>query len=303
MTNQPQLAGFGPAPIAKRPENIGKAQISYRDAGSILARGTGFLSSYDFTLNPFTGCTFSCTYCYAQSFIPDDKARDDWGNWAIVKQNAMELIARRRDGSLDGKRIYMSSVTDPYQPIERSVRLTRSILEILAERHRPKLVVQTRSPDATRDIDLFKKIEERGGRVQVNMTVTTDDEDIRRAFEPGCPANHARMKAIGEIAATGVQTAVTLTPLLLVSDPKAFAASLLETGVRRFIIQGFNINERNQFVAHTRELALSVLRDKLRCPDVQVLPLYQERYEWTKKILMEALPKMGEGREGFAPPF
>ena len=77
-----------------------------------------------------------------------------------------------RTGALDGKRIYMSSVTDPYQTVERRTRLTRTLLEILAEKHAPKLVVQTRSPDVVRDIDLFAAIEERGGRVQVNMTVT-----------------------------------------------------------------------------------------------------------------------------------
>ena len=59
----------------------------------------------------------------------------------------------------------------------------RSLLEIMAERHKPKLVVQTRSPLVTRDCDLFQRIANNGGRVQVNMTVTTDDEDIRRTFE------------------------------------------------------------------------------------------------------------------------
>ena len=88
---------------------------------------------------------------------------------------------------------------------------------------KPKLVVQTRSPDVVRDCDLFKAIrgEWRGG-VQVNMTVTTDDEDIRRTFEPFCPSNTMRLRAIGEVRAAGVDTCITMTPLLLVSSPYAF---------------------------------------------------------------------------------
>ena len=113
----------------------------------------------------------------------------------------------------------MSSVTDPYQPIERQIGLTRRLLEVLAERHKPKLVVQTRSPDVVRDCDLLSAIQNKGGRVQVNMTVTTDDEDIRKTFEPSCPSNMARIRAIGEVAAQGIDTCITLTPLLLVRDP------------------------------------------------------------------------------------
>ena len=124
----------------------------------------------------------------------------------------------------------MSSVTDPYQPIERKLKITRDLLKILAERHKPKLVVQTRSPLVVRDCNLFQSIEDNGGRVQVNMTVTTDDEDIRRTFEPYCPSNSVRMRAIAEIVNAGIDACITMTPLLLVKDAHAFSESLLETG-------------------------------------------------------------------------
>ena len=81
-----------------------------------------------------------------------------------VKQNAVALAKKLPAGALDGRRIYMSSVTDPYQSSERRIRLTRSILEVLVERHRPKLVVQMRNPDVTRDIDLLPL--NSGGRCQ-----------------------------------------------------------------------------------------------------------------------------------------
>ena len=116
--------------------------VDYAPVRDILTRATGFMDAYDFTLNPYSGCSFGCTYCYAAFFSYSTEKRDSWGLWVDVKENAVERLRRRR-GSLDGKLIYMSSVTDPYQPIERQIELTRGLLEMLA-RHRPKLVVQTR---------------------------------------------------------------------------------------------------------------------------------------------------------------
>ena len=306
MNQQAVFAGLGepePPQIAERIENVGRASVTYRNSREILTKGSGFLDSYDYSLNPFVGCTLACVYCYAGNFSPTPQMKRDWGNWVIVKENAIELMRKVRPGRLDGRAVYMSSVTDAYQPAERRLRLTRGILDELTERHIPRLVVQTRSPLVTRDIDLFKRIEERGGRVQVNLTVTTDDEEIRRAFEPGCPSGPARMKAAATIAASGIQTAITLTPLLLVSDPCGFAESLLATGVRRFVIQGFHRSEQRDFVASTRGPALDVLAEKLGCVSSDVMRLYGERYQQAREILVEALPNIGEGKDGFRPPF
>ncbi|MCY4618545.1 MAG: radical SAM protein, partial [Chloroflexi bacterium] len=87
------------------------------DAQQILTRGAGYLSDYDYSLNPYVGCAFGCSYCYAAFFAPFDK-QESWGDWVRVKQNAAAKLTRMRR-SLEGKTIYMSSATDPYQPIER----------------------------------------------------------------------------------------------------------------------------------------------------------------------------------------
>ena len=86
----------------------------------------------------------------------------------------------------------------------------------------------------------------RRGRVQVNMTVTTDDDRVRRNYEPGCPSIAARLKAVQEIAERGVQTCITMTPMLPLRDPESFAAALLETGTRRFILQPFHLEDRGR---------------------------------------------------------
>lgn len=146
-----------------------------------------------------------------------------------------------------GKTIYLGSVTDPYQPIEKELSLTRSLLKELADFHQPRLVIQTRSPLLTRDIDLFKRFE----HIQINMTVTTDNEEIRKVFEPYCPSNLMRLKAIKKVQEEGVQSCITMTPLLPVMQPEDFAIKLKETAVQKFIVQPFH-GEKGKFVAGTR---------------------------------------------------
>ncbi len=259
------------------------------------------MDAYDFTLNPYAGCAFACTYCYAAFFSHSTEKRASWGSWVQVKQNAVERLARRR-GSLDGKRIYMSSVTDPYQPIERKLGLTRKLLEVLAEKHQPKLVVQTRSPDVLRDADLFGAIVANGGFVQVNITVTTDDEDVRREFEPACPGNAKRLEAARGLVAAGVDTCVTMTPLLLVRDSEAFAEDLRKTGATDFIVQPFHF-QRGKFVAGTRDAALGIMAEKLSCSGRAVVDRYLDHYRDVREVLRRRLPELGEGKHGFRPPF
>jgi DNA repair photolyase len=289
MDSLPQMSfdnnsGDGP-PQKERPDRIGRTTIAYRDASSILTRATGFMSDYDFTLNPYSGCGFGCTYCYAAFFSRDEDRRATWGNWVEVKQNALSVLRRMRT-PLAGKAIYMSSVTDPYQPIEKRLELVRELLKTLVDRQ-PRLVVQTRSPLVTRDIDLLRRFD----HVRVNMTVTTDSERVRKAFEPMCPANRVRLQAIAEVAAAGIDAGVTLTPLLPVEDPYAFSRALRDTGVRRFVVQPFHA-ERGRFVAGTREQALKLVTD---------LGWTTDRYRETVDVLGSQLPDLAEGRDGFAP--
>lgn len=316
--------------------NQGSMEVTGTPSGQILTKATGFMDAYDFTLNPYRGCGFGCTYCYAAFFARDAEKRDNWGKWVNVKQNAVELLSRpRQQAKLDGALIYMSSVTDAYQPVERTEVITRRILEIMAfgeaqtpdphkdigqasfdfERsessadlngHSPKLVIQTRSPDVTRDIDLFQQIKENGGKVQVNMTVTTDDETVRKTFEPSCPSNARRIDAIQQVHEAGVQACITLTPLIWASDAEVFAQQLLDTGIERFIIQPFKFTS-GKFVAQTRQGALELMADLLDCsPHPQAIEhSYMQRYLRDFGIIEDMLGDklVGEAKEGFKPPF
>lgn len=300
LDQHPTLFDDRPPPAQPLPRRLGHADVEGAPVRDILTRATGFMDAYDFTLNPYAGCSFGCTYCYAAFFSHSTEKRDSWGRWVSVKENAVERLRHRR-GSLDGKLIYMSSVTDPYQPIERECRLTRGLLEILAGQ-RPKLVVQTRSPDVVRDADLFRAIVDRGGRVQVNMTVTTDDEDVRRTFEPFCPGNSARLRAARELRAGGVEACITMTPLLLVKDARKFADDLLDTGIRDFIVQPFHF-QRGKFVAGTRDAALGLMTRKLFSSPTTFREAYLQHYHEVREVLRTRLPRLGEGKDGFRPPF
>ena len=133
------------------------------------------------------------------------------------------------------------------------------------------------------------------------MTVTTDDEDIRRTFEPYCPSNPTRLRAVAQLHDAGIDTCVTLTPLLLVTDAHAFADSLLETGASRFVIQSFHFG-RGKFVASTRDEAFNLMAQKLNADRATFRDKYLSHYQRVHDILRQRLPNLTEGKQGFAPP-
>jgi DNA repair photolyase len=277
---------FSNIPDNKR-TSVGKSEVTYKNASSILTEAKGFMASYDYTLNQYSGCSFGCTYCYAAFFSRTEEQRKNWGYWVNVKENALQLLVKFRKKSLRDKTIYMSSVTDPYQPIERELNLTRSLLKELLDFHQPRLVIQTRSPIATRDIDLFQQFK----AIQVNMTITTDSETVRKVFEPLCPSNSSRLKAIKEINDAGVNTCITITPLLPIENAEDFAKKLLDTGIKKFIIQPFH-SDKGKFVASTGEKARQLIKE---------MDWTDDKYQKVLDVIQKYIPEIGIGKDGFKP--
>jgi DNA repair photolyase len=263
--------------------SLGQSKVDYKQASSILTKASGFMESYDFTLNPYSGCSFGCTYCYAAFFSRTEEQRNNWGHWLTVKENALQLLIKLRKKPLTGKTIYMSSVTDPYQPLERDLKLTRSLLRELADFHQPRLVIQTRSPISARDIDIFKQFK----TIQVNMTITTDSENVRKVFEPLCPSNTSRLKAIKEINDAGINACITMTPLLPIENAEEFAVRLKETGIKKFIVQPFH-SDRGKFIAGTREAAMNLIKQ---------MCWTDEKYKQVESILMKHIDAKKTGEE------
>jgi DNA repair photolyase len=133
---------------------------------------------------------------------------EPWGTFVDVKLNAADLLKRalRRDHSGE---VILSSVTDPYQPTERTYKVTRACLELLLQ-SRLSVSILTKSDLVTRDIDILKAAR----NVEVGLTITTDRDSMRRVFEPGSSSISARIEALKALHAEGIPTYVFVGPIL-----------------------------------------------------------------------------------------
>jgi DNA repair photolyase len=237
------------------PVPFGNVVVRQVAARSIVTKANGQLSAYDFSMNPYVGCGFGCSYCYAAFFMPDEERAAAWGKWIDVKANALELL--RRTPGLAGAKIFLGSVTDPYQPLERETGLTRSLLEFMIDvRPQPRIVIQTRSDLALRDLDLLRRFD----HLRVNVSVTTDDDAVRKRFEPSCLSIDRRIEGLRKLKEAGVRTSACLCPLLPVTDPEGFARRLLAVKADRYGVGPFH-EGRGRFAAGTRTLALDLAQE------------------------------------------
>lgn len=289
-----------------------KLQISRIKQREIVMPGKGFVDTYHAVINPYQGCSFGCSYCYASNFVQTPQEKRDWGKWVKVKANAQAMMNAKRPGSLNGKTVYMATTTDPYQPVERTEEITKLVLEDLVRNHpRVKLVVQTRAPLAIRDIPLFREIAARGSRVQVNVTITTDDDRIRKIYEPGCPSIPSRLKAAKTLHDSGVAVCITITPALPIADAARFAETLPETGAKSFIIQPFKSPDlrKGANIAITDRRAVESAMSWYQTDNGQeAMRRYNAEYRRNegvlrRKLATEAGPELGFGKAGFKPPF
>lgn len=249
-------------------ENFSGVDIYQNQAKTILNKATGFMNGYDFTLNPYRGCQYGCSYCYAAAFSPDKNRQQNWGDWVIVKENAAEVLNKElhrwQKKHLDTPpRIYLSSVTDPYQPIEIKQQLTRKLLEVMLD-YQPTLVIQTRSPIIVRDIDLLSQFK----KLRINISIPTGSERVRKDFEKRSPSIKARLQTISKLKYNipvdeehDIRFSITVTPLLptFPEDEARFIKQLAT--VDRVVLQDFHPSNQGALSASTRENAIA-LKDK-----------------------------------------
>ena len=156
-------------------------------------------------INQYVGCVHSCLYCYAKfmcQWKPDNYGK--WGKWVEAKINAPELVKGKY---VDGW-VYMSSVSDPYQPIEKKLKLTRKVLENLDKRI--KLSILTKSDLVLRDIDIFKKFK----KIEVGLTINSFDGPLKKIFEPFSPPNEKRIKALKILKENKIKTYTFISPII-----------------------------------------------------------------------------------------
>jgi len=192
---------------------------------------------YPYVINPYTGCQHGCSYCYARFMKRVTGHREPWGEFVDVKINAAELL-RREIKKKKRKRVWVSGVCDPYQPLEAPYQLTRQCLEILAKNSWP-VVIQTRSPLVLRDIDIIQDARD----FEVGFSVTTADERIRELFEPHAPPIHERIRALDELHKCGIRTYAMIAPMLPGAEG---LAALLRGKVDYVVIDRMNYHYADQ---------------------------------------------------------
>jgi DNA repair photolyase len=241
-----------------------KPFIAFTTPSRLLNPASGYLAGYTHTLNPYTGCAFACSYCYVRE-MPVAKFRPaPWGTWVDVKEGAAaklhkELVRERKKGG--PITIFLSSATDPYQPIEYRTMLTRSLLETMLEVRPDFVLVQTRSPLAVRDIDVLQQL---GSGVRVSMTIETDLEEVRKAFSPAAPPIPARLRALRQLCDAGIPAQAAVSPLLPSSD--AFADRLADTGVQRICLDDYFMGD-GSLGKRTARLGLQPIYQSLNAAD------------------------------------
>ncbi len=211
---------FIPAPKHFIPR-LGVVEIQCK---SILTPTKGFLKEFTHTINPYTGCWFNCSYCYVPSGFElkhGTWGKKHWGNWVQVKINAPRILEKtlkrwELTDNLEDKFIYLGSVTDPYQlPWERKYKLTRKLLKIFTKYPVGFINIQTRSPLIQRDLDLLIELNDvLSGNIAACMTIPTNDERIKRLFEPTTPSLSHRRNALKIIYEAGIESQASVSPLL-----------------------------------------------------------------------------------------
>jgi DNA repair photolyase len=187
-----------------------------RDASrTIIARNESPDVGFDASVNPYRGCEHGCAYCYARPTHEylGFSAGLDFETRIMVKEEAAQLLERELAAPAWRPQVLgVSGVTDPYQPVERRLRLTRRCLEVLARCRNPVALV-TKNALVVRDLDLLAELAGHGAAV-VWLSLTTLDVELARRLEPRCSAPAARLEAMRRLAEAGVPVGALLAPVI-----------------------------------------------------------------------------------------
>jgi DNA repair photolyase len=182
---------------------------------TIIARNDSPDVGFETSLNPYRGCEHGCIYCFAR---PTHEylglsAGLDFESKIMVKENAAKLLeAELSSPKWKPQVLVMSGVTDPYQPVERKLRITRSCLEVLAKFRNPVAMI-TKNRLVTRDIDVLGELASHNAAA-VNVSVTSLDPEIQRVMEPRTSSPSARLEAVAMLHAAGIPVGVMVAPIV-----------------------------------------------------------------------------------------
>lgn len=229
-----------------------KAAISWNDSPDI---------GFDRAVNPYRGCEHGCIYCYSRpshaylGYSPGLEFETE----IVYKPDVAALLERELcKPSYQPRTLALGSNTDPYQPVERTMRLTRSVLEVLDRYNHPVAIV-TKSANVVRDIDILQRLAARG-LVRVCLSVTTLDPALARRMEPRASSPALRLRTIEALAKAGVPTCVLAAPMipgLTDCEMESIVAAAHGAGARMagYVLLRLPLELRDMFVAWLNEHA------------------------------------------------
>jgi DNA repair photolyase len=204
------------------------------------------ISGFDYCINPYIGCGHGCRYCYASFMKRFTGHLEPWGEFIDAKVNAPHLLKKQLKRAKQGV-VTLSTVTDPYQPIERRYQLTRKCLEALLE-GQLSVNLLTRSPLCLRDMDLFKRFE----KIEAGFSIATHDEGIKKIFEPNSPSIDSRVKALRALHREKIRTYAFVGPMLPL-DPKLLV-KMLDGAIDEVLIDRMNYPNKVKAIYHKARL-------------------------------------------------
>lgn len=197
-------------------DDVAPATQFFRDASrTVIARNDSPDVGFEFSLNPYRGCEHGCVYCYARPTHEylDMSAGLDFETKIMVKEDAPELLrAAMSKKSWKPKTVSIGGVTDPYQPVERRLRLTRRCLEVFLEFRNPATVI-SKNHLVTRDIDVLSAMAQQR-LTAVFISVTTLEKNLTRIMEPRTSVPRRRLDAIRRLADAGIPVGVMVAPVV-----------------------------------------------------------------------------------------
>lgn len=248
--------------------------VELEEARSILRPQRDPHFGFGFALSPYRGCGHGCLYCYVREYPNALHGVEEWGKWSSPKMNAPELLWNCRH-RVHNQSVFISTATDPYQPIEREFRITRACLEILLKCRTARVMLHTKSPLVLQDIELLCAF---GDRLSIGFSIPTDDDTVRQIVEPKAPPIPSRWAAVERLTRVGINVHLAVTPMMLISDLNAFARRAKESGVCSAWVGGLRLIGGNDpfFKILSENNWLKVLdskyRDEVRETLNQVIP-------------------------------
>lgn len=188
-------------------------------------------------INPYIGCEHGCGYCYARFIKRFTGHLEPWGTFVDVRKNCAKLLAIQMNNSkLKNQTIYLSSMTDPYQPLEKKYELTREILKVLISFDNP-VSIMTKSDLVLRDIDLIKQLKKKN----VNFTISTLDENWRKVIEPFSSTTDEKLDAMRKLVKEEVDVNAMIGPYWpIFTNIEKIMKEFKKIGVSHIFAESFN---------------------------------------------------------------